>query len=88
METGKRDDTMMGGPEDRVDEGLLAKLQNMTFAGCSDGAAVALAGIQELKCTGRLPKLRYQFRDRPHTTRTCMKGTLKCLQEGEEHLEL
>ncbi len=87
LEKGKRDASMASGPEDCVDEALLARMQQITFAGASDGAGVAIGGIQELRRSGRLPNLRYQFRDRPHTTRTCMKCTWKHMAGGQEVLD-
>ena len=57
----------------RAHKRLLATL----FCGASDGAITMLDGIQELKKSGALPALRYQFRDMPHTVRTCVKGTVK-----------
>jgi len=45
-----------------------------------------LKAVQEIAKT-RLVNLRYQFRDRPHTTRTCMKGILKYMNEGHELLQ-
>ena len=72
-----------------VDKQLLQHLQEICFAGASDGCAVAVKSIQMLKDKNRLPNLRYQFRDRPHTTRTVMKGILKYMggsQELVQHL--
>jgi hypothetical protein len=73
---GRRGPDGVNGPEDAVCSKLSQKLQAITFAGSSDGAEVAIQGIQKLRTSGRLPNLRYQFRDRPHTTRTCVKNTL------------
>ena len=84
---GRRGPDGVTGPEDAVCNHLLGKLQAITFAGSSDGAEVAIQGIQKLRTSGRLPKLRYQFRDRPHTTRTCVKNTLSYMEEGQELLD-
>ena len=69
-----------------VDETLLAHLAKITFAGASDGCAVAMKAVQLLR-ERFLPNLRYPFRDRPHTTRTVMKGVLKYMAEGKILLE-
>ena len=71
------------GPEDYVDEELLQRVVNMTVAGASDGCKVALNSVQEVQ-KRYLKNLRYQFRDRPHTTRTCQKGVLKYMNEGRQ----
>ena len=77
------EDGWTSGPEDHVDEELLKRVVRMTIAGASDGCKVALLAVQEVK-KRYLSHLRYQFRDRPHTTRTCQKGILKCMNEGKE----
>ena len=84
---GRRGRDGLNGPRDVLDEKLLLRLQDITFAGASDGAEVAIQGIQKLRLSARLPKLRYQFRDRPHTTRTCVKNVLSYMAEGRELLE-
>ena len=66
-----------------VDKDLLKHVQEICFAGASDGCGVALKSVQLLR-DERLPNLRYQFRDRPHTTRTIMKGVLKYMGGSEE----
>ena len=86
-QVGKRGSDGVNGPEDEACNRLLETLQAITFAGSSDGAEVAIQGIQKLRTSGRLPNLRYQFRDRPHTTRTCVKNTLSYMEEGQELLE-
>ena len=43
--------------------------------------------MQSLRLSGRLSKLRYQFRDRPHTTRSCVKNVFTYMAEGKELLE-
>lgn len=72
--------------EDYVDEELLAHIAKITFCGASDGCAVPIKAIQLLR-ERFLPHLRYQFRDRPHTTRTVVKGVLKYMAEGKILLE-
>jgi hypothetical protein len=84
---GKRNRDNVTGPGDALNEGLLNRLQDITFAGASDGAEVAIQGVQSLRLSGRLSKLRYQFRDRPHTTRSCVKNVLAYMAEGKELLE-
>ena len=84
---GRRGPDGVNGPNDAVCTQLSQKLKAITFAGASDGAEVAIQGIQKLRTSGRLPNLRYQFRDRPHTTRTCVKNTLSYMGEGRELLD-
>ena len=84
---GRRGPDGVTGPQDAACSQLLERLQAITFAGSSDGAEVAIQGIQKLRTSGRLPNLRYQFRDRPHTTRTCVKNTLSYMGEGQELLD-
>jgi hypothetical protein len=76
---GRRDIHMRHGPGDKVDPKKLRRLQEITFQGCTDGCAVALQSVQLLKTSGRLPNLRYAFRDKPHTSRTVMSAVLKRL---------
>ena len=84
---GSRHRDHVTGPGDALDEGLLKRLQEITFAGASDGAEVAIQGVQKLRHPSRLPNLRYQFRDRPHTTRSCVKNVLRYMAEGKDLLE-
>ena len=85
-DSGSQSELQGAGPEDYLDEELLAHICKITIAGASDGCQVALNAVQEIAKT-RLVNLRYQFRDRPHTTRTCMKGILKYMNEGHELLQ-
>ena len=71
----------------QYDEALVKKISEITFCGATDGCEVAVQGVQLLKTNGTLPRLRYQFRDRPHTTRTICKGVLKHMQEGRALME-
>ena len=71
------------GPDDYFDHDLWAKVVDAVFCGASDGAPVALQAVQLLRKDGDLPKLRYQFRDQPHTTRTCIKVTFKTSPQGK-----
>ena len=73
---GTRNRDCVTGPGDALDEGLLQRLKEITFAGASDGAEVAVQGVRSLRLSGRLAKLRYQFRDRPHTTRSWRRQAL------------
>ena len=72
--------------EDHVDEVLLERLKKITMVGATDGCAAPIKSVQLLR-ERHLPNLRYQFRDRPHTTRTCVKGVLKYMAEGRALLE-
>jgi hypothetical protein len=74
---------MTTGEGDYIDQKLLKHVQDITFAGASDGAEVAVQGIQSLRLSARLPKLRYQFRDRPHTSRSCIRNVLSYM-EGKD----
>lgn len=80
---GETGETSVG--RDYVDEELLKHVMEITFAGASDGCEVALQAVQLVKQRD-LTALRYQFRDRPHTSRTCMKGILKYMHAGQELL--
>lgn len=70
------------GPDDVFDEALFQHLKDIAFAAVSDGCAAAVKSIQDM--LHHLPKLRYQFRDSPHTTRTVIRHTLKRSCEGYE----
>lgn len=67
-----------------LDTAMWDEVRRKIFAGATDGAAVALKGVNELHQDGVLPALRYQFRDRPHTTRTCVKMALEMSPESRE----
>ena len=54
----------------------------------SDGLEPAKDGIQLLKSEGKLPNLRYQWQDRPHTTRSIIRMTFKMCPESEKLLEM
>ena len=46
-----------------------------------------MTAVQLLRSDGRLPNIRYQWRDRPHTTRAILKSTLKYMQEGQDLID-
>ena len=54
------------------------------LCGATDGAAVALLSVRQMAEQGIMPNLRYQFRDRPHTTRTCIKLAYSLCSESED----
>ena len=60
-----------------VDPESWAHVQAITTGGTSDGLLTAVYGVQRLKTTGELPHFRYQWKDRPHTTRTIQKSVLR-----------
>ena len=72
----------------RFDRELWEHIRVTIFSGSSDGALTALQGINGLKTPEVLPNLRYQFRDRPHTTRTCCRVALDMCPESSEMREL
>ena len=76
------------GAGDKFDEKAWANLRKTIFAGATDGCEVAVQAVQRLKTTGVTQNLRYQFRDRPHTTRTVMKIVQKTMQEGHPLMTL
>ena len=57
----------------QLDEPLWEHVRRTVFCGATDGAAVALLSIRQMAEPNIMPNLRYQFRDKPHTTRTCIK---------------
>ena len=67
-----------------LDQDLWRHIRQCVFSGATDGAAVAMKSITQLRTDGDLPGLRYQFRDRPHTTRTCVKLTFGLCSESQE----
>ena len=59
---------------DKLDEPLWDHVRRTVFCGATDGAAVALLSVRQMAADPNImPNLRYRFRDRPHTTRTCIK---------------
>ena len=69
-------------------EGLAKRLQAITYAGSTDGCSTVINAVQQLKNDGLLPNLRYQFRDRPHTTRTIIRLVFKVMLEGAKLREV
>jgi hypothetical protein len=65
-----------------LDVDLWEAVRRKIFCGATDGAAVALHGVRLLGPS--LPSLRYQFRDRPHTTRTCVKMAFTLCPESQD----
>ena len=57
----------------QLDEPLWEHVRKTVFCGATDGAAVALLGVRQMGEQNIMPNLRYQFRDKPHTTRTCIR---------------
>ncbi len=89
VRTGKRSHCKSSsGPLDGTDEVAWAKLKSIVFSGASDGASTMLDAVQKIKIEKKLPRLRYQFRDVPHTVRTCVKGTVKHCILGNEVVEV
>ena len=67
----------------QLDEALWDEVRQKIISGATDGAAVALKGVALMKAE-MCPNLRYQFRDRPHTTRTIQKLSFEVCPESEE----
>ena len=67
-----------------LDEPLWEHVRRTVFCGATDGAPVALLSIRQMAEQGVMPNLRYQFRDRPHTTRTCIKLAYALCPESED----
>ena len=67
-----------------LDEPLWEHVRRTVFCGATDGAAVALLSVRQMAEQGIMPNLRYQFRDRPHTTRTCIKLAYSLCSESED----
>ncbi len=57
----------------QLDEALWDEVRHKIICGATDGAVVALNKGVALMKAETCPNLRYQFRDRPHTTRTLQK---------------
>ncbi len=85
---GRRIGAGMRGLADVVCPRLLAKAKEITFCAATDGLEPAKDGIQLLKSEGKLPNLRYQWRDRPHTTRSIIRMTFRMCPESEKLLEM
>ena len=89
VQKGKRStDNWHKGEDDGINETLWNHVRNITFCGASDGARVALQGIYKLAKDGILPRLRYQFRDRPHTTASVVKCTFRMAAASEKMRKL
>jgi hypothetical protein len=82
----RRTGNQLQDAEAQLDESLWDAVRCKIFCGATDGAAVALKGVQ-LLAGDTLPALRYQFRDRPHTTRTCVKMAFELCPESHEMQE-
>ena len=67
-----------------LDEPLWDHVRRTVFCGATDGASVALLSVRQMADPNIMPNLRYQFRDRPHTTRTCIKLVYNLCPESEE----
>ena len=72
-----------GEPVWELDERLWDEVRRKIFCGATDGLGVALKAVC-LMSVGTCPNLRYQFRDRPHTTRTVQKMVFDLCPESEE----
>jgi hypothetical protein len=78
----RREGGQLLGVQSVLDAELWDHVRQKVFCGATDGAAVALKGVGLL--SDELPALRYQFRDRPHTTRTCVKVAFELCPESAE----
>ena len=81
----KRSGCQLRGVQTEFDAVMWDAVRRNIFCGATDGAAVAMKGVRMM--ASDLPALRYQFRDRPHTTRTCMKMALEKCPESREMRE-
>ena len=77
----KRSGCQLRGTQNEFDAGMWDAVRRKIFCGATDGAAVAIKGVGLM--VPDLPALRYQFRDRPHTTRTCVKMAFEMCPEYE-----
>ena len=68
----------------QLDEPLWEHVRRAVFCGATDGAASALLAVRQMAGPNIMPNLRYQFRDKPHTTRTCMKLAYNLCPESED----
>lgn len=85
---GRRDPNTLVGPGDYVCPAIFGRLKMTTFAACSDGIQVEINGLHDLKTSGELPNLRYQFRDRAHISRGIMKQVFKAAARGSRIRDL
>jgi hypothetical protein len=88
VESGRRTRNSLVGHEDTLDEALYDHARRITFCAATDGAEVEILAVQQLRKDGVFPNLRYQFRDRSHTTRTIAKGSFKHAKEGQRMREV
>ena len=77
-----RSEKQLKGTHAELVADLWDDVRRKIFCGATDGAAVALKGMGLM--TEHCPGLRYQFRDRPHTTRTCVKNAFELCPESAE----
>ena len=80
---GSAEDGLRHPPQAELDQPLWDEVRQKIFCGATDGAAVALKGVS-LMAAETCPNLRYQFRDRPHTTRTVQKMAFELCPESKE----
>ena len=81
----KRSGCQFRGVHTELDATMWDAVRRKIFCGATDGAAVAIKSVGLM--TPDLPALRYQFRDRPHTTRTCVKMAYEMCPESQEMRE-
>lgn len=84
---GRRDRvTLQSDEEDYFDSALFNTIKSAIFQAATDGCEVEVQGVQLLRQQGSLPKLRYYFRDRAHTSQTVHKNTIKLLKPRDREL--
>ena len=81
---GVRDDALSGG-SDYVDQPLVKHVQDNTVCFATDGCEVEIKAVQLLKHD--MKGLRYQFRDKCHTTQTCCRATHNFLRDADKQLQ-
>ena len=67
-----------------LDEPLWEHVRRTIFCGATGGANVALLSVRQMADENIMPNLRYQFRDKAHTTRMCIKLAYNLCPESEE----
>ena len=81
----KRSGCQLRNTQTEFDAAMWDDVRRKIFCGATDGAAVAIKGVGLM--APDLPALRYQFRDRPHTTRTCVKMSFEMCPDSHEMRE-
>ena len=77
---GPQDLNKLTGKGNVIDSALLEHTTNILFQATADGCETEVLGMRQLKVRKLCPRLRFFFRDRPHTSQSIHKAVIRAMK--------